>query len=244
MFDGYDAGVLAADRCVGWLLELLGELGIEGDTAIMISADHGETLGELNIYCDHQTADEHTTHVPLVLQWPGLGAGRRRALHYQIDVTASLLELLGEEVPPSWDGHSFAASLARGEDVGRDHLIVSQGAWTCQRGVRFADWMLIHTLHGGYHLFDDVMLFDLRSDPFEQRNLAAEHADVTGRGLTLLAEWHAAMVRGAARGRDPLENVVLEGGPFHVRGELPAYLERLRATGRGELAAALAERYR
>ncbi|HEV2268291.1 MAG TPA: sulfatase [Steroidobacteraceae bacterium] len=243
MFDGYDIGVLAADRCVGRLLQVLGELGIERDTAIMISADHGETLGELNIYCDHQLADEHTTHVPLILRWPGLGTGRRRALHYQIDVTASLLELLGEKVPESWDGRSFAASLERGADSGRDHLILSQGAWTCQRGVRFADWMLLSTLHGGYHLFDDVMLFDLKSDPFEQRNLAAERADVAGRGLTLLSEWHAAMVRGAARGRDPLENVLLEGGPFHVRGELPAYLERLRATGRAGLAEALAKKY-
>ena len=243
MFDGYDAGVLAADRCVGRLLECLGELGVERDTAIMISADHGESLGELNVYCDHQLADEHTTHVPLVLQWPGLRAGRRRALHYQIDVTATLLELLGQKVPESWDGQSFATSLLEGADSGRDHLILSQGAWTCQRGVRFEDWMLLSTLHGGYHLFDDVMLFDLKSDRFEQRNLAAERADVAGRGLTLLSEWHAAMVRGAARGRDPLESVLLEGGPFHVRGELPAYLERLRTTGRAALAAALARKY-
>ncbi|MGH8297173.1 MAG: sulfatase, partial [Steroidobacteraceae bacterium] len=104
MFDGYDVGVLAADRCVGKLLELLEGLGVASDTAIMISADHGETLGELNIYCDHQTADEHTTHIPLILKWPGLGAGRRRALHYQFDVSASLLELLGQKVPQSWDG--------------------------------------------------------------------------------------------------------------------------------------------
>jgi len=34
-----------------------------------------------------------------------------------------------------------------------------------------------------------------------------------------------------------------EGGPFHVRGELPMYLERLRATGRAELARALMEKY-
>jgi arylsulfatase A-like enzyme len=244
MFDGYDVGVLAADRCVGRLLQLLAELGVDGDLGLMISADHGETLGELNIYCDHQTADEHTTHVPLVLRWPGLGTGRRSALHYQIDVTATLLELLDAKVPESWDGQSFAASLKAGADAGRDHLIVSQGAWTCQRGVRFDDWMLINTLHGGYHLFDDLMLFDLASDPFEQRNVAMDRADVAARGLTLLSHWHTAMIRNAARGRDPLENVVLEGGPFHVRGELPAYLERLRATGRGELAEALAARYR
>jgi hypothetical protein len=104
--------------------------------------------------------------------------------------------------------------------------------------------MLISTLHGGYHLFDDLMLFDLKTDPFEQRNLAHERADVTGRGLTLLSRWHAEMMHNAARGRDPLVNVIEEGGPFHVRGELPAYLERLRATGRGELAEALALRYR
>ncbi len=244
MFDGYDTGVLAADEYVGRLLELLADLGVERDTAVMISADHGETLGELNIYCDHQTADEYTTHIPLILQWPGLGTGRRAALHYQIDVTATLLELLGQAVPASWDGQSFAAGLKTGADDGRDHLVMSQGAWTCQRGVRFDNWMLISTLHDGYHLFDDVMLFDLKNDPFEQENLALARADITGRGLLMLSQWQSSMIPKAARGRDPLENVVLEGGPYHVRGQLPAYLERLRVTGRGDQAALLGAKYR
>jgi hypothetical protein len=42
---------------------------------------------------------------------------------------------------------------------------------------------------------------------------------------------------------DPLVTVMREGGPFHTRGELPAYLERLRATGRVEAAAALEKRH-
>ncbi len=243
MFDGYDTGVLVADECVGRLLELLGQLGVEADTAVMISSDHGETLGELNVYCDHQTADEHTTHVPLILKWPGLGAGRRRALHYQFDVTASLLELLGQSVPDSWDGQSFAASLRAGTDMGRDHLVVSQGAWTCQRGVRFDNWLLIYTLHDGYHLFDDVMLFDLGNDPHEQHDLAAARPDVSGRALTLLTQWYSRMIPHLARGRDPLGNVILEGGPYHVRGELAAYLQRLRATGRSEQAELLRAKY-
>ncbi|MGH8144170.1 MAG: sulfatase family protein, partial [Steroidobacteraceae bacterium] len=233
-----------ADEYVGRLLQLLGDLGVERDTAVMLSADHGETLGELNIYCDHQTADEYTTHIPMILRWPGLGTGRRAALHYQIDVTATLLELLGQSVPASWDGQSFAAGLKIGTDDGRDHLVVSQGAWTCQRGVRFDNWMLISTLHDGYHLFDDVMLFDLKNDPFEQKNLALARADITGRGLLLLSQWQSHMIARAARGRDPLENVVLEGGPYHVRGQLPAYLERLRVTGRGDQAALLGAKYR
>jgi len=243
MFDGYDTGVMVADRHAGRLLELLEELDVEGDTAVMVSADHGETLGELNVYCDHHTADEYTTHLPLILKWPGLGTGRRRALHYQIDVSATLLELLGQSVPESWDGESFARTLQAGADVGRDHLVLSHGAWTCQRAVRFEDWILMSTLHDGYHLFDELMLFDLKADPFEQRNLAALRPDVCGRALALLSQWHARLLPFAARGRDPLENVIREGGPFHVRGELPAYLARLRATGRAQHAARLAERY-
>jgi arylsulfatase A-like enzyme len=243
MFDGYDTGVLAADDCLGKLLALLAELGVERETAVMISADHGENLGELNIYCDHQTADEPTSHVPLVLRWPGLGAGRYRALHYQIDVTATILELLGQSVPETWDGVSFAPSLRNRHDAGRDYLVVSQGAWTCQRGVRFDHWMLLGTLHGGYHLFDEIMLFDLSHDPHEQHDLARERPEVTARGLTLLAQWYASAIRQAARGRDPLVNVLREGGPYHIRGKLPVYLERLRATGRADQAQRLATRY-
>jgi len=244
MFDGYDTGVLVADEYVGRIVALLGELGIADEVAIMISSDHGETLGELNVYGDHQTADQHTTRVPLILIWPGLEGGRRcSAFHYQIDVTATLLELLGRHVPESWDGVSFAASLKAGEDRGRDHLIVSQGAWTCQRGVRFDNWILISTMHDGYHLYDETMLFDLANDPHEQVNLAARHPDIAARGLALLSGWHSEMMKDAARGRDPLANVVAEGGPYHVRGALPAYLERLRATGRADMAERLRAKY-
>jgi arylsulfatase A-like enzyme len=243
MFDGYDTGVLVADDYFGRLLQQLADLGIDGDTAIMVSSDHGETLGELNVYGDHQTADQCTTRVPLILKWPGLAPARHDAFQHQIDVSATLLELLGHNVPRSWDGLSFAEALKAGRDEGRDHLIVSQGAWTCQRGVRFGDWMLIATLHDGYHLYDDTMLFDLKTDPAEQNNLVQARPDIAEQGLALLARWHAQMMENPARGRDPLANVIAEGGPYHVRGQLPAYLARLRATGRADKAAALERKY-
>ncbi|AJG23534.1 sulfatase [Cupriavidus basilensis] len=244
MFDGYDTGVLVADEYVGKLLAQLAELGVDGETAVMLSSDHGETLGELSVYGDHQTADQFTTNVPLLLKWPGIEAGREyRAFHYQIDVTATILELLGQPVPASWDGASFAQSLKAGADEGRDHLVVSQGAWTCQRGVRFGNWMMICTLHDGYHLFDDVLLFDLEADPHEQRNLADHRPDIVEKGMGLLRAWEAEMLPTAARGRDPLVNVVKEGGPYHIRGKLRAYLDRLRETGREAKADALALKY-
>jgi choline-sulfatase len=103
MFDGYDTGVRFADEQLGRLLDHLRGLGLLEDMAILVSADHGETLGELNVYADHHTADEHTAHVPCLLRWPGLPAGSFHALCYQVDVAATVVELLGASVPANWD---------------------------------------------------------------------------------------------------------------------------------------------
>jgi choline-sulfatase len=237
MFDGYDTGVRFADDYVGRMLAQLDALGVLEDTAIMISADHGETLGELGIYCDHHTADEHTCRVPMLLVWPGLQPRVERGLFYQIDVTATLLQLLGREVPAVWDGKGFATELRAERDSGRPYLVLSQGAWTCQRAVRFDDLLFISTLHDGYHDFPAELLFDVARDPHEQHDLATLRPADAARGRALLAEFMEANL-GAAVAADPMQAVLAEGGPFHVRGKLGAYLERLRATGR----AALAER--
>jgi arylsulfatase A-like enzyme len=248
VIDGYDSGVLYADQHAGQLFDKLDALGVESDTAIMISADHGETLGELNIYGDHQTADELTSRVPMILRWPGVGGGKNAgrvdtAFHYQFDVAATILELLEARVPSSWDGESFAGAFRNGRDEGRDHLVLSQAAWTCQRSVRFDDWLCIRTYHDGYHAFPELMLFDLANDPHETRDLAGAEPDVAARAMAMLEEWYTEMVRTATRPDDPLRTVLAEGGPFHTRGQLGKYLQRLRETEREQWARALEKRH-
>jgi arylsulfatase A-like enzyme len=246
MFDGYDTGVLVADEYFGRLLNDLEQLGVMDDTAIMLSSDHGETLGELNVYGDHQTADQATTRVPMILKWPGadhLNGRKYEALHYQVDVSATLVELLGVSVPKTWDGQSFAESLNEGSDEGRDYLVLSQGAWTCQRAVRWDNYILIQTMHDGYHLYDDLMLFDLVNDPHETDNLVAQRENVVKEGLSKLNDWYQQMMVDPARGKDPLLNVIEEGGPYHVRGQLKEYLSRLRETGRSDRADDLQLKY-
>ena len=76
MFDGYDTGTLYADEHIGRILDVLADQGVLDETAIIISADHGEQLGELNVYGDHQTADQSTTRVPLIVRWPGVPTAR------------------------------------------------------------------------------------------------------------------------------------------------------------------------
>ena len=74
-------------------------------------------------------------------------------------------------------------------------------------------------------------------------DLAAERPDVVAEGAELLRAWRDDLLPGGARGGDPHDHVMAEGGPFHVRGALPDYLVRLRATGRGAVADRLAARW-
>jgi len=61
--------------------------------------------------------------------------------------------------------------------------------------------------------------------------------------MALLSDWHAAMVQTSSSNVDPMATVMREGGPYHCRGHLPAYLNRLRSTGRGHHADRLAARH-
>lgn len=245
MFDGYDTGVRYADEHVGHILNVLADQGVLDETIIIVSADHGENLGELNIYYDHQTADQCTARVPLIVRWPGIttsGKGRAdTALHYQVDFAATLIELLGGTVPENWDGVSFGESFKKGEEVGRDYLVISQGAHTCQRSIRFEQFMCIRSYHDGYHAFPDLMLFDLKNDAHEQRDLALQRPDLVAKAMAMLDDWHGQMMRTATHGQDPMWTVLQEDGPYHTRVDLPKYLQRLRQTGRAERAEQLAE---
>ena len=243
LIDGYDTGVRYADDHVGRLLETLKHLGVDGDTAVMVSSDHGETLGELNVYGDHHTADEHTAHVPFVMAWPGLMPRVHQGLCYPLDLAASVVELLGGAVPPEWDGRSFATALREGRDAGRDELVITQGAWTCQRGLRWGDHLYLRTYHDGYHPYGDELLFDVVRDPHEQHDLSAREPALVAHARERLAAWHAEVMRRSPTGVDPLMTVLAEGGPSHTRGKLRAYLERLRATSRAQWADDLERRH-
>jgi hypothetical protein len=61
--------------------------------------------------------------------------------------------------------------------------------------------------------------------------------------MARLERWHAAAMSHSRDGVDPLWRVIREGGPWHVRGHLPRYLDRLRKTGREQWAERLEAKY-
>jgi len=218
IIDNYDCAIRYMDHHVGQVLSRLEKLGILEDTAIMISADHGENMGELGIYSEHGTADQGTCRIPMIIRWPDGQKGTiNEGLHYHIDLLPTLASLLGAPAMESWDGASYADSIREGTYTGREYLVFSQCAHVCQRSVRFDDWLYIRTYHDGYHGFPKEMLFNLKEDPYEQYNVADDRRDICKEAVYLLNEWHDEMMATMEHDIDPLWTVMKEGGPFHAQ---------------------------
>jgi arylsulfatase A-like enzyme len=244
MIDGYDTGIRYVDDQIGIILGLLEQAGVIDDVAIIVTADHGENQGELGIYGEHATADQGTCRIPMIFRWPGGKQGHvDRGLHYHLDLAPTLAELYRKQSRPSWDGRSYAKTITEGADSGRDYLVISQCAHVCQRSVRFGDWLYVRTYHDGFHLFDKEMLFNLKQDPYEQRNVAQERKDICKEAVYLLNEWHDEMMFTMKHDVDPLWTVIQEGGPFHAKGHLKKYAEWLEQSGRGHAVPELMHRH-
>jgi len=238
--DGYDSGVRYADEYIGRILNLLADAGVLDETAVIVSADHGENLGELNIWGDHHTADELTNHIPGVIRWPGLTtAGLSvEGFYYHLNLASTIVDLAGPKgqemmTANGWDGRSMAPALRSGSG-GRSRLYLSQGAWSLQRSARWDDWILIHTIDTGMKDFSEWMLFNLAVDPHQTRNVAATHPEIVNRvGAEMTQEFER--LSAACSLGDPFRQVQSEGGPYHARVDGPdwaPYLERLKTTGR------------
>ncbi len=247
MFDGYDMGVAYADKYVGEIIQQLKDQGLYENTAIIISADHGENLGELWVYGDHQTADQFTHNIPMIMRWPGVTDSRAgeldQRLMYNIDIAATTLDLAGKSNLSQWDGSSFADKLDK-ETAHRDSLVLSQMAWCAQRSARWESYLCIETYHDSWHDYPDYMVFDLNADPHEQINLADSRPDLLEKGKELLVKWKADCLETAHIKEDPKDTVMAEGGPLHARECNQAYIDRLHATGRGEAAERLKLKYK
>ncbi|MBN2711007.1 MAG: sulfatase [Planctomycetes bacterium] len=236
MIDGYDCGIRYMDGHIGQLLDALDKKGVLDDLVIMVSSDHGENMGELGIYGEHGTADNITCRIPMIIRWPGrVKAGTAdEGLHYNTDICPTYADMLDRPKKDYWDGSSFAPALLEQKDCGHEQLIISQCCHVCQRSVRWDDYLYIRTYHDGFHLFDEEQVYNLKDDPFEQFNLAESKPELCREGAWRLMNWHDNMMSTMPSGRvtDPMRIVLDEGGPFHARGALKKYVERLKASGR------------
>jgi arylsulfatase A-like enzyme len=174
----YAAHVRYVDSQVGALLGALRDLGLYDRAAIIVTADHGESLGERGFYFDHgNVVYREQSAVPLLLKLPGAerGGTRSRAPVESVDVFPTVLQLLGEPVPEYIDGRSLLRAL--GPDAQAKRLRFSLSADAKLVAVLATPWKLI--VHSGEvsELAADrprVELFRLDRDPGETTDLASK----------------------------------------------------------------------
>jgi arylsulfatase A-like enzyme len=243
LVNGFDAGINYMDAHVGKLVETLRELGIEEEVCWIISADHAESMGEQGIYMEHASATEAVHHIPLIIKVPGMTHSKAAVdgFVYNVDVMATIAELLGLPVPQGWDGESFLQALQGQPWQGRDHLVMDHGLYTCQRTVRDRKWSFIRTYHSGLYRFDDVTLYDMERDPYQRENVAEAYPDVVKEMDHRLADWVQINLRKGGFKPDPMQ-AVIESGPYRYV-TLEQWAGRLRAEGCEEEANALLRKY-
>jgi arylsulfatase A-like enzyme len=247
LVNGYDGGIAYCDSEIGRLFDLLASLGQLEETAVIVTSDHGECFGENGVYGDHPLANEAVHHVPLIVRWPGLttrasqSARHVDGLVYTLDLGPTLCELLGLPVPEVWSGTSFASAV-RGEDfVGRSYLVLSHGAYSSQRAVRTRDYLYVATFDPGLYRVNPEQLYDISAPNHYHVDQCENASAALLQSLrAILFRWTWEVRGGVGAAGDPMMRRVYEspGDAFPVG----AYVARLRATGREQLASELLER--
>lgn len=170
----YWAMISQVDDAVGIVLDALKELGLDQNTIVIYTTDHGDAAGSHGMIDKHYVMYEEEVHVPLIVRWPGVVEKNSRCHHFvihELDLAAtfaqiagvdfkcqgeSLVPLLKGEEPVNWRQYAF--SNYNGQQFG---LYV-------QRMVRDRNLKYV------WNMTDTDELYDLKRDPYEMHNLIRE----------------------------------------------------------------------
>jgi arylsulfatase A-like enzyme len=164
----YYATISHLDHEVGRVLDVVKERGWTKNTIVIYSSDQGLAVGGRHGLMGKQNLYEHVKP-PLILAGPGIPHGLSDALVYLYDLFPTICDLAGAATPAVVEGKSLLPVVMGRQARVRDWLF---GAYrNCQRMVRDEQWKLIEYNAGGTR---NTQLFDLRNDPDEVHNLAAD----------------------------------------------------------------------
>jgi choline-sulfatase len=189
----YAGEVAYTDAQVGALRDELERIGVADRTILVVTADHGELLGEHGVWFEHAGLHDPSVHVPFIVWAPGRVTPTRRAdVVSGLDVAPTILGLVELPRGDGMRGRDLFAGLPA------DAPLVIESSRGNQLSVRAGGWKLIRTLHDVSYAPDfereagSVELYDLAADPGEQRNLAASEPQRRAALDGVLDAWIAA----------------------------------------------------
>lgn len=176
----YDYEVKFADEWLGKLLTAVDETGLSSNTAVVLFSDHGEAFGEHRFYFHGQALYDEVLRVPVIVAVPGVAPRTSDDLVGLIDIGPTMLELVGVDIPPSFQGVSLVPAI-NGHPGAADRrlgaVLLPYPAWPKgqQAMITKRHKTIMRVTENRFEIYD------LQSDPREQRNLALEDAAMAKR---------------------------------------------------------------
>jgi arylsulfatase A-like enzyme len=169
----YYALVSHVDDQVGRILAALDEAGLREETLVIFTSDHGEHLGDHGLTTKGPPGLDSCAHVPLIVSWPGrVPAGLAfDELVELVDVAPTVLDYCGVQAVPFFQGRSLRPLIEGGKGY-----VPRSSAFIEHRVPDGPSWKSVRTHRFEYCLSDGgrELLFDLRSDPHELRDVSGE----------------------------------------------------------------------
>ena len=174
----YDACLLGVDQeIIGPLLEILKRKGRYDRTMIVVTGDHGESLGEHGLYGHGMQYYDQFIHVPLIVKMPGPGHAREdiSTLVGGVDLMPTILAAVGIEPPATAQGADILPAALGIKSVAPEFLFGENRYYGFLRSAR---WKLIVARERADNLPFVDQLFDLVADPEELRDVKEVYPEV------------------------------------------------------------------
>lgn len=165
VLEAYYAAVTFMDAQVGKMVAALDRLGLDKNTIVVFTADHGYHLGEHEFW-QKMSLHEESTRIPLVIRVPGKDAVTTTALSQQIDIYPTLAELCGLSIPEHVQGKSLAATWSDPQATIHDEVYTLRNR--DDHLLRTDRWAFIRYGNG------EMELYDMQNDPQQFQSLVQD----------------------------------------------------------------------
>ncbi len=171
----YDGEIAFVDRQLARLLKTIQDAGALDDTVVLVTSDHGESLGEHGEATHGVFIYDATLRVPWIMAGPGVAAGRvARTVARSIDVLPTLLDYAGVALPDGLEGRSMRPA-ADGREM-PDAPSYAESLYT-QLELGWAPLYGWRTAHYKFIDAPNPELYDLEHDASERNNQFVQHAE-------------------------------------------------------------------